>query len=152
MLLKGFFPSVILWFPHEQFIREVKFRRGYTSGSGRPRKSGRRLMVSELQTFRKAFEHQVLYKYPLDRLEGTDTLSEYWKEPFFFIYECLKYIWLFLTVMVSVLAVLTDMSRKMRTHLPQLCLHNFCLCLWRRIRDEGMVQNPKKGNYLSFPS
>lgn len=61
---------------------------------------------------------QVPYKPPLSWLEGTNTPSDYQKEPFLFVYEILKYIPN--TVTVGVQAGLTDMSRNMRTHPPQL--------------------------------
>lgn len=50
-----------------------------------PGRSGGRPLVSVDHAFKKAFWHQVFYKYPLDALRELGTLSEYLKELFFFV-------------------------------------------------------------------
>jgi len=51
---------------------------------GPGRQSGR-LLVSEVHAFKKAFWHQVFYKYSLDALRELGTPAEYLKEQFFFV-------------------------------------------------------------------
>ena len=66
---------------------------------------------------------QVLYKHPLDQPEGTNVLSAYRKELFFFVFSLnLKSVSIPDPVIATVLAVSTDMSRKLRTHPPQFIL------------------------------
>lgn len=54
-------------------------------GLNGPGRQGGRPSVSEVHAFKKAFWHQVFYKYPLDALRELGTLSEYLKEQFSFV-------------------------------------------------------------------
>lgn len=77
------------------------------------------LVVSEVGSSSTVFWHQVLYKHLLTDL-GEQT--HYEKELFFFVYYFKIYISIPGHMTVSVLALLTDLGRKMEAHLPQFCL------------------------------